>query len=223
MSIGILAAQTGRGHVSVMKTLYKEFINCGVYDVKCFPSFYEDMMISNKILSDFYNIDSGTILVDNKKISNRKLDVIYISQDVVLFDLSIRENLTLGKRISEEKILRLLEEAGLKEWFDNLEEGLDTKVGQKGIKLSAGQQQRLNIIRGILLDKDFYFFDEPTSNLDSESEEKIINMLNKYLHNKSYIIVSHRSKISSICNKEYIFKNHTMLYKKWEKVFYAIF
>ena len=55
MSIGILAAQTGRGHVSVMKTLYKEFINCGVYDVKCFPSFYEDMMISNKILSDFYN------------------------------------------------------------------------------------------------------------------------------------------------------------------------
>lgn len=48
MSIGILAAQTGRGHVSVMKTLYKEFINCGVYDVKCFPSFYEDMMISNK-------------------------------------------------------------------------------------------------------------------------------------------------------------------------------
>ena len=166
------------------------------------------------ILSDFYNIDSGTILVDNKKISNRKLDVIYISQDVVLFDLSIRENLTLGKRISEEKILSLLEEAGLKEWFDNLEEGLDTKVGQKGIKLSAGQQQRLNIIRGILLDKDFYFFDEPTSNLDSESEEKIINMLNKHLHNKSYIIVSHRSKISSICNKEYIFKNHTMLYKK---------
>lgn len=55
MSIGILAAQTGRGHVSVMKTLYQEFINCDVNDVKCFPSFYEDMMVSNKILSDFYN------------------------------------------------------------------------------------------------------------------------------------------------------------------------
>ncbi len=59
----------------------------------------------------------------------------------MLFDLSIRENLTLGKRISEEKILRLLEEAGLKEWFDNLEEGLDTKVGQKGINYQSGQQQ----------------------------------------------------------------------------------
>ena len=162
------------------------------------------------ILSNFYELNSGDIFVDSKKIINKRINVIYISQDVVLFDLSIRENLTLGKNISNDKIMELIEEAGLKEWYNNLENGLDEKVGQKGIKLSAGQQQRLNIIRAILLDSDFYFFDEPTSNLDSESEEKIVNMIYKYLYDKPIIIVSHRNKIKKICNKEYIFEDHTM-------------
>ena len=162
------------------------------------------------ILSNFYELNSGNIMVDGKKIDNKRLNVIYISQDVVLFDLSIKENLTLGKNISKERIMELIEEAGLKEWYNNLENGLDENVGQKGIKLSAGQQQRLNIIRGILLDSDFYFFDEPTSNLDAESEERIVNMINKYLNNKSIIIVSHRDRIKKICNKEYIFEDHTM-------------
>ena len=162
------------------------------------------------LLSNFYELNNGDILVDDKKINDKKLDVIYISQDVVLFDLSIKENLSLGRNITKEKIMELIEEAGLKEWYDNLENGLDEKVGQKGIKLSAGQQQRLNIIRAILLDSDFYFFDEPTSNLDSESEKKIINMIDKYLKDKSIIIVSHRDKIKKICNKEYVFEDHIM-------------
>lgn len=63
------------------------------------------------------------------------------------------------------------------EWYENLPNGLETMVGEKEIKLSAGQKQRLNIIRGILIDKDLYFFDEPTSNLDVVSEEKITNMI----------------------------------------------
>lgn len=162
------------------------------------------------ILSNFYNLNSGDILVDGKKIKDKKINVIYISQDVSLFDLSIKENLTLGKNISKDRIMELIDEAGLKDWYNNLENGLDEKVGQKGIKLSAGQQQRLNIIRAILLDSDFYFFDEPTSNLDSESEEKIVNMIGKYLNDKPIIIVSHRDKIKKICNREYVFKNHIM-------------
>ena len=63
-------------------------------------------------------------------------------------------------------------------------------VGERGIKLSAGQKQRLNLIRGILIDKDLYFFDEPTSNLDALSEEKITNMIEKYLKDKTYVIVT---------------------------------
>lgn len=67
---------------------------------------------------------------------------------------------------------------------EELPEGLETLVGERGVKLSAGQKQRLNLIRGILIDKDLYFFDKPTSNLDVESEEKITNMIDKYLKEK---------------------------------------
>ena len=124
--------------------------------------------------------------------------------------MSIKDNLTLGENISEKKILEMFEDAGLMEWYSNLDKGLEEVVGEKGVKLSAGQRQRLNIIRGILINKDVYFFDEPTSNLDRESEEKIVNMIDKYLRDKTYIIVTHRDSIKRLCNKHYIFKDHTM-------------
>ena len=104
----------------------------------------------------------------------------------------------------------MFEDAGLMEWYKELPQGLDTIVGEKGVKLSAGQKQRLNIIRGILIDKPLYFFDEPTSNLDSVSEEKITNMIEKYLKNKTYVIVTHRPRLKELCNKHYIFENHMM-------------
>ena len=94
------------------------------------------------------------------------------------------------------------------EWYKTLPDGLDTIVGERGVKLSAGQKQRLNIIRGILIDKDVYFFDEPTSNLDSISEQKITEMIDKYLKDKTYIIVTHRPSLKNLCNKHYIFENH---------------
>ena len=166
------------------------------------------------VLSGIYPLNSGSIFIDNKEVKKKKLDVVYISQEVELFDLSIRENITLGKNISEEKILSLFEDAGLMEWYNNLSNGLEEIVGEKGVKLSAGQRQRLNIIRGILIDKDVYFFDEPTSNLDKESEEKIVSMLDKYLKDKTYIIVTHRDSIKRLCNKHYVFENHTMTEEK---------
>lgn len=104
----------------------------------------------------------------------------------------------------------MFEDVGLKEWYDGLEKGLDEIVGEKGVKLSAGQRRRLNIIREILIDKDVYFFDEPTSVLDKESEGKIVNMIDKYLNDKTYIIVTHRESIKRLCSKDYIFENHTM-------------
>lgn len=107
--------------------------------------------------------------IDGKEIHNEKLDLVFVSQEVDLFDLSIRENLCLGKDIKEEEILKLFDDTGLTEWYKSLPNGLDTIVGERGLKLSAGQKQRLNIIRGILIDKAVYFFDEPTSNLDSVS------------------------------------------------------
>ena len=163
------------------------------------------------ILSGTYHLKSGNLIFDGKVVNNKKPDIVYISQDVELFDMSIKDNLTLGKNISEKKILEMFEDAGLMEWYSNLDNGLEEVVGEKGVKLSAGQRQRLNIIRGILINKDVYFFDEPTSNLDRESEEKIVNMIDKYLRDKTYIIVTHRDSIKRLCNKHYVFKDYTML------------
>lgn len=162
------------------------------------------------ILYGMYELKDGKMYIKEKEVKNKKLDVVYISQEVDLFDLTIRENLTLGENISDEKILELINKAGLYEWFKNLPNGLDEYIGERGVKLSAGQRQRLNIIRGILKDNDVYFFDEPTSNLDVLSEEKIIELIDEYLKDKTYIIVTHREKIKNICNKHYILKNHVM-------------
>ena len=162
------------------------------------------------ILAGLYPLNNGRLLIDNKEIKDVRLDLVFVSQEVDLFDLSVRDNLCLGKEIPDKKIFELLEEAGLKGWYNELPNGLDTIVGERGIKLSTGQKQRLNLIRGILIDKELYFFDEPTSNLDILSEEKITNMIEKYLKDKTYVIVTHRQKLKSLCNKHYIFENHEM-------------
>lgn len=75
---------------------------------------------------------------------------------------------------------------------------MDTVVGEKGLKLSVGQKQRMNIVRGILLDKDIYVLDEPTSNLDKETEMLIVDLIQKYLQSKTVIIVTHREEIKKI-------------------------
>ena len=147
------------------------------------------------ILAGLYNIKNGEFLINGENKKDKKLDLVFVSQEVDLFDLSIRENLSLGKQISDEKIIKLIEDAGLKKWYLGLKDGLDTIVGEKGVKLSAGQKQRLNLIRGILIDKEVYFLDEPTSNLDSLSEKRIINMIEKYLKDKTYVIVTHRENL----------------------------
>lgn len=161
----------------------------------------------------FYSVDDQNYITDNTP-SAKVPDVAYISQESDLFDLTIKENLCLGKRISEKTLREYLKDAGLLEWIDNLEKGLDTLVGEKGIKLSVEQKQRLNIIRGILLDKDIYILDEPTSNLDSVSENKIYDMIQKYLHDKTCIIVTNRPKLKELCNKHYCFKNKEMIEQK---------
>lgn len=168
------------------------------------------------IFSRYIDIDSEKYKIDGKTIKGN-LDLAYISQEIDLFNLTIKENLCLGKNIEEEKLMMYLSEAGLKEWVDKLENGLDTIVGERGLKLSVGQKQRLNIIRGILLDKDIYVLDEPTSNLDKETEKLIVNLIQKYLKDKTIIIVTHRDEIKKICSRHYEFKDSIM--KEYKQIY----
>lgn len=165
------------------------------------------------IISKDITIDNGKYLINGKE-SSKKLDIAFVSQETDLFDLSIKENLCLGRRINDEELLRLIEEAGLMSWYQRLNLGLDTVVGEQGLRLSTGQKQRINFIRSIILNKDIYVLDEPTSNLDSKTEEKIIGMIKKYLKGKTVIIVTHRPELNEICNKIYSFENNKLYVTK---------
>ena len=162
-----------------------------------------------QLLLKHYESEIGEYLVDGNTI-DKVPDIAYISQDADLFDLTIRENLTLGRKVKDDVLMQYLNDAGLSDWLNELDMGMNTKVGDRGVKLSAGQKQRLNIIRGIILDKELYILDEPTSNLDELSEQKIIDMINKYLKDKTYVIVTHRKNLKALCNKHFEFKKHTM-------------
>lgn len=157
------------------------------------------------LLSD--EIENQNVYVDNELINSR-LDCVFIAQDTEIFDMSLRENLTLGKDIADETLVEYLDAVGLSEWFSKQSLGLDTILGERGVFISTGQRQRLNLVRGLLIqDKEIYLLDEPTSNVDEDTEEKMIDLLNRTLKDKTVIIVTHRPKIRKICNHSYLFVN----------------
>ena len=157
------------------------------------------------------NIDSykGQVLIDSKNLKDVKLDIGTISQEIELFNMSIKDNLCLDKKISDEEIIKYLEELELKEVL-LFEDNIYSVVGEKGLKLSTGQKRRINILRSYLMNKDIYILDEPTSNLDKHTEEIVVNFILKYFKNKTLIIATHNEKINEICNKFYTFENHQL-------------
>ncbi|MCK4744788.1 ABC transporter ATP-binding protein [Candidatus Parcubacteria bacterium] len=164
------------------------------------------------LIADFLKQQKGERLVDNnsyKKIDKDffKTKIVMVSQEIELFNLSLRENISLGQNISEEKIIGIFKELNLSCWLKTLPNELETKIGEKGIKLSAGQKQRINLIRGILLNREIFLLDEPTSHLDSAATEKVILFLEKYLKRKTAIIVSHHQNLRKICDRCYNIKN----------------
>lgn len=133
-----------------------------------------------------------------------------VSQEAELFHLSVRDNLTLGQQVEDSTLLIYMDELGMRDWFYSLDSGFDSIIGEKGVTLSAGQRQRLNILRGIILDRSLYILDEPTSHLDARTEELVVLFLRKHLSDKSVIVVTHRPALRSICDVSYEMKNHRL-------------
>ncbi len=132
----------------------------------------------------------------------------FISQETELFNLSLRDNLMLGQNVTDKKLWQLLEDLQLADWARGLQDGLNTVIGEKGLRLSAGQKQRVNLARGILLDRSLYLLDEPTSHLDDATEKAVIAAIEKYLAGKTIVVVTHRPAIKKICGQFYEMKNH---------------
>jgi ATP-binding cassette subfamily B protein len=140
--------------------------------------------------------------------------VAIVSQEAELFHLSVRDNLTLGQHIKDSSLLSYLDELGMREWFDSLDSGFDSIIGEKGVTLSAGQRQRINILRGIILDRSLYILDEPTSHLDVRTEELVVLFLRKHLSDKAMVVVTHRPALRSVCDVSYEMKNHRLTLKQ---------
>ncbi len=165
------------------------------------------------LLAGFLEPDAGERWIDERSYESVgsaffRERAAFVSQEVDLFNLTLRENLLLGG--SEADLSELLFELGLSEWVEQLESGLETVVGEKGMKLSSGQKQRINLARATKLNRDIYLLDEPTAHLDIDSERRVSEFIRARLADKTVVIVSHRQALMSLCSRRYKFDGGIM-------------
>jgi ATP-binding cassette, subfamily C, bacterial len=161
-----------------------------------------------QLLVGLYPLQEGDILYEDASIKEIGLDkvrenVYLVLQNPQLFNDTIKNNLLLGHKITNEELRAALKLAQLDDFIDSLENGLDTQVGKHGIKLSGGQRQRLSIARMIIQNPNIIILDESTSALDVHTESRLFNELEEYFKGKTMIIIAHR--LSTIRKADYIY------------------
>lgn len=150
------------------------------------------------ILTRLQEIDNGTILLSNQNIQSIEINKyrnIYsiVSQQIYLFNDTIRNNICLYKKIDEEFLLQVIQDSGLKKFIDEV--SLDYVVGQNGSMLSGGQKQKIAMARALVHDRPIIIFDEATSNMDVYTDKQISLLINTRLKNKTIILVTHKQEI----------------------------
>ncbi|MGB3181341.1 MAG: ABC transporter transmembrane domain-containing protein [Cyclobacteriaceae bacterium] len=151
-----------------------------------------------QLLQQFYTLDDGQIMVDGRNVTDYPVweyrqQFGLVPQEVILFGGTIRENIGYGKPgASEEEVRAAALKANALDFIESFPEGLDTVVGDRGIKLSGGQRQRIAIARAILKDPTILILDEATSSLDAESESQVQQALDELMKGRTTIIIAHR-------------------------------
>ena len=151
-----------------------------------------------KLLLRLSDVQEGHIYVDGQDISacvqqSLRRQIAYVPQETLLFHRSIRENIAYGRPdATKEEIREAARLANALEFIDRLPHGLDTMVGERGVKLSGGQRQRVAIARAILADCPILVLDEATSALDSESEAAVQGALENLMRGRTSVVVAHR-------------------------------
>lgn len=163
------------------------------------------------LIPRFYSCNSGKITLDeidikNYKLANLRDHIALVSQDIVLFNDSVRNNIAYGKKYNEKQLKAAAKAANALEFIENLEQKFDHIIGDKGVKLSGGQKQRIAIARAILKNSPILLLDEATSALDSESEKLVQKALDNLMKNRTSIIIAHR--LSTVINADKIFVVH---------------
>lgn len=156
----------------------------------------------------------GKVVVDgtdiNENLPGWLSHLAYIPQSIFLMDDTIRANVAFGidpKDVSDEKVIEALKEAQLGDWIKELPDGVDTTVGEQGVRLSGGQRQRIGIARALYNNPDILFFDEATSALDNETESAIMDSINHLKGRKTLVIIAHRLSTIENCDVVYRVEN----------------
>lgn len=150
------------------------------------------------LAASFLNPESGTITVDGVDLAKVSLDSYrsqlgVVLQDDFLFEGTIRENILFPRPgATEEELLQAVRAANVDQFTDSFEKGLDTVIGERGVKLSGGQRQRVAIARAILANPRILILDEATSNLDTESESLIQDSLSRLMKGRTTFVIAHR-------------------------------
>ena len=150
------------------------------------------------LLNRFYDINNGALTIDGIAINKIKKSSLYgltgmVTQDSILFNATVRNNISLGNpNASEKEIKEAAKIANAEEFILNLENGYETVIGESGNKLSGGQKQRLSIARAILKNPDVLILDEATSALDTASEKLVQNALEYLMKNRTSLVIAHR-------------------------------
>ncbi len=161
-----------------------------------------------QLLLRFYDVDSGVISINDVDIkllsfADLRQNFSYISQDSFIFSGTIFENIAyVDKSITKAHVEQIIKEHSFLRFIKNLPEGINSFVGEKGIKLSGGERQRIAIARAIIKDSPVFLLDEATSALDNKNEQAIMKIINNLARNKTVISVAH--KLSSIMNSDRI-------------------
>lgn len=166
------------------------------------------------ILLGLLRLQSGEILADGVEVREHYAqwlkNIGYIPQMIFMLDSTIRKNVAFGcpdEDIDDDKVWEALKEAQLDEFVRGLPEGLDTSIGERGIRLSGGQRQRIGIARALFEDPEVLVLDEATSALDNETESAIMDSINRLHGRKTLIIIAHRLQTIEKCDMVYRVEN----------------
>ena len=165
-----------------------------------------------QVLLGLYPLNAGMIYFDNVPVTEIGLDVVRenvatVLQHPILFNATVRENLTLGRALDDAQLWEALAIAQLEPDIRYLKDGLNTVVGQHGIRLSGGQRQRLAIARMILSDPKVVILDEATSALDSNTEQRLHEAMSTFLKGRTTLIVAHRLSAVKQAQHVYVFED----------------
>lgn len=187
-----------------------------------------------KLILGLLKPTAGKVYIGKDKLQSINLNTLYdsisyVSQESPLFDGTLRENIIFDQNIPDKEIIKVLKKLNLSEFYNKLENGLDTEIGEKGILLSGGERQRIALARLFFDNSDLIILDEATSALDNQNEMIVLNLLLDCLKNKTVILVTHRVDLLKQFDSIYVIKdgivvengNYNDLNKK-DTLFYKI-